>query len=181
MRGQEAAEDEEEDEEYSQQMEDVEEGTGGEENPLLAAASRSREGTPRSFKNSQAFNPFKRNTPTSASEGKKGMSAMDQFRKSQKKNESPSILRPVVKKPGAKQATLKPKESKEPKEDSGKENLSENLPSPAPAAASPAASPNPFKKQSTAADSPAAAPRASALALWLADNEELVKERFPEA
>ncbi|XP_069986368.1 WD repeat and HMG-box DNA-binding protein 1 [Penaeus vannamei] len=173
-------EDEDEEDDYSEQVqESVENEEAVVDNPLLAAASRRENTTPRGglLSSQNSKNPFKKSgTPSSAPQsGKRGINVIDQFRKAQKKMDSSPVLRPVVKKPQAKQTTLKKESQEEPPVPSGKENVSENIPEETP---KPSAT-NPFKKVEKATDTPPK--KQSALQLWLADNEKVVKEKYPDA
>lgn len=75
----------------------------------------------------------------------------------------------------AKQTTLKKESQEEPPVPSGKENVSENIPEETPKQSAT----NPFKKVEKATDTPPK--KQSALQLWLADNEKVVKEKYPDA
>ncbi|XP_071522492.1 WD repeat and HMG-box DNA-binding protein 1 isoform X1 [Panulirus ornatus] len=142
-----------------------------EDNPLLAAAVRKDGNTNSpSYLTSESFkNPFKKTASLkSGSQGaKRGIDVIDQFRKSQKKMDPSHVLRPAVKKPQSKQATLKVKKPQEVPVASGKENQSEKTSDVI----------SSLKKQENSPQLPVK--KQSALHLWLADNEDDVKDQFP--
>ncbi|XP_068235136.1 WD repeat and HMG-box DNA-binding protein 1 [Palaemon carinicauda] len=183
---QQVSDEEEEEEETKTPQEEGSEEQETCDNPLLAAAVRKEVSTPKAslLISPSTKNPFKKNTPGSQS-NKRGIDIIDQFRKAQKKEHTP-VLRPLVKKPQSKQTTLKKKlVEDDAKTPSGKENKSENLQE----STSPVKSINPFKKSEDATPQPVKpnltseihVKKKSALQLWLADNEEEVKLKFPEA
>lgn len=147
---------EEEDDEDSQPNQTQDQEPVTENNPLLNAAKR-RENTPKgsllASQDRHTPNPFKKSvTPGS---GARGINVIDQYRKAQKKAalESSPSLKPVMRKTQNKQGTLKKKTDPMSSLATGdKENKSVT----------------PIKKQ-------------SALQLWLADNKEVVRAKFPEA
>ncbi|CAL4136064.1 unnamed protein product, partial [Meganyctiphanes norvegica] len=148
---------EEEDEEDSQTQHTQEEESSTSDNPLLSAVQR-RENTPKGshlLASQDRKNPFKKSsTPGS---GARGINVIDQYRKAQKKAaaESSPSLKPIMRKAQNKQSSLK-------------KNLS---------------SPKSADKENKAVNSSTAAPvkKQSALQLWLADNKEEVRTKFPDA
>ncbi|KAK8731109.1 hypothetical protein OTU49_007804, partial [Cherax quadricarinatus] len=156
-----------------------EENGDAQENPLLAAVAARREsseGSPGYLLTQSSKNPFKKTpTQTVAQSGKRGIDVIDQFRKSRKKMENNPVLRPVVKKPQTKQATLKRNSQEDVPVTSGKESQSENTTG----ASARTETLNVFRKKETSPQPPVR--KQSALQLWLADSEESVKSQYPEA
>ncbi|XP_064097260.1 WD repeat and HMG-box DNA-binding protein 1-like [Macrobrachium nipponense] len=180
------SDDEEVEEVQENTPEDENEEQGTHDNPLLAAAVRKEGSTPKSsmLVSPSTKNPFKKNATPSSLSSKRGIDIIDQFRKSQKKEHTP-VLRPLVKKQ-SKQTTLKKKAVEDDATTpSGKENKNENVQR----ALSPVKSINPFKKSDDNASQPVKSDassevpgkKKSALQLWLTDNEDEVKLKFPDA
>merc|ERR1739838_491354 len=145
------AEEEEDEDESSQTQQTQEEESSTSDNPLLSAVQR-RENTPKSLLASQERkNPFKKSsTPGS---GARGINVIDSYRKAQKKAaaESSPSLKPVIRKNQNKQSTLKKNSD----------------PMSSPKSADKENKTAPVKKQ-------------SALQLWLADNKEEIRTKFPD-
>ncbi|XP_050732101.1 WD repeat and HMG-box DNA-binding protein 1-like [Eriocheir sinensis] len=196
-----------------EEEEEEEEGKEEEEqqgNPLLAAARRKAGmgAGSLSFSLLANKNPFKKPLPSapapsassssssmsssmsssasssasSFSSSKRGIDVIDSFRRAMKK-ESPSVLRPVLRKPQNKQKKKNDKDpSTPPSKAPGKENQ----------LSSPQATPNPFRKPqggtedlpdltlTTPATPVTPKPKRSALQMWMEDNMDEVRAAHPE-